>query len=284
MKTILVLTDFSQKAAHAAEFAWHLALNLNAKLLMYNAYYEPQGLAIESAVLPVIYGDYSIYREESMEKLSFLKAMLKSKFQGDEQPEIQCENGAGDLGDNLKELLEKNNIWMIIMGDKKDESFFNHLLFGSDSNEVLRTATCPLLIIPEDLNFHRFRRVLFASASLDHIDLDALSFLPELIGPNAEIVVTHVSPTDSIDANRQQHLEQFKADQSKIVRNKITYVNLIEDDISSALETFAETGNFDMIILVHAKHSFYKLLFHSSTTKKMMNYHRLPLLVFPSVK
>lgn len=285
MKTIMVLTDFSERAECAAEYAWQLALFLGADLLFYNAYHVPQGIAVETAVLPGIYGDYSIAEEESQEKLHSLIMRLQDKFQpsGQERdPFVLCKSGKGNLSENVKPLLTQYDIWLIIMGDKSDESFFSHLIIGSDSNRMIKKANRPLLMIPEKAKFRKLRRIAFAADSLKNSDLEALDYLIEIASPfNAEIVITNVSLKDSRAYVLNQRLLSFSKIGSVINYRKINYIDLKESNVSETLVEFAHLANLDMIALFQKRSVFYEQVFQESNTKKMMNYHVLPLLIFP---
>jgi nucleotide-binding universal stress UspA family protein len=286
MKTIMVLTDFSKRAEHAAEYAWQLALFLKADLLFYNAYHVPQEIAVETAILPGIYGDYSIPEEESKENLHSFTSRLKEKFQtsGQErEPFVLCKSGEGNLVDNVEMLLRQHNVWLIVMGDKSGESFFSHLIIGSDSNRMVKRANRPLLIIPEKAKFRKLSRIIFASDSLKNSALDALDFLIEVVCPfNAEIVITHVSPKHASPDEMNQHLQSFNKLRSVMNYRKVTYIDLMESDVSEALMKFAQVADSDMIALVQKRSLFYEQLFQESNTRKMMNYHVLPLLIFPA--
>ncbi len=286
MKTIMVLTDFSKRAEHAAEYAWQLALFLKADLLFYNAYQVPQELALETAILPDIYGDYSIMEEESKENLQTLTRRLKKKFQtsGQEQePFVLCENGEGNLADNVEILLRQYNVWLIVMGDKSGENFFSHLIIGSDSNRMVKKANRPMLIIPEKAQFRQLSRIIFASDSLNNSALEALDFLIDVVCPfNAEIVITHVFPKHASPDEMSQRLQSLGKIRSVINYRKVTYIDLMESDVSEALVKFAQVADSDMIALVQKRSLFYEQLFQESNTRKMMNYHALPLLIFPA--
>lgn len=283
----MVLTDFSKRAEDAAEYAWNLALNLDANILFYNAFHAPKEIALETAVFPDVYGNYSIAEEESNENLSSLTERLKKKFQatGEErEPFVICKSMEGNLADNIEKVLDHYEIWMIVMGDKSNNSFFSHLILGSDSNTVLKKANRPVLMIPENTKFRNLRKIAFALDSLKHSDLEALDFLIGLASPfDAEIAITHVSPKNITPHELHQHVQNFNKVSSVLNYRKIIYIDLSEDNVIETLVKFAQLADLDMITLVQKKSLFYQQLFQESNTNKMINYHILPLLVFPAL-
>ena len=58
MKTILVLTDFSKKAEHAAEFAFAIAEKTNAEIILYHSFPIPQ---VTSVIPPETRRGFSCY-------------------------------------------------------------------------------------------------------------------------------------------------------------------------------------------------------------------------------
>lgn len=286
MKTILVLTDFSEKSEHAAEFALQMAVKLEAEVLLFNAYYYvPQTEDSYAGVFPVQFKNYSVFEEESLVKLTQLSHRLTDKFKigsEGETPALRYQNGMGDLADNVREVLRREDIWMIVMGDKREEGFLTHLLLGSDANGVLKNASCPILMVPSKVQFDNFSRMALAVASFEQVELNALKFMAELALPfDAELVVIHVDKDGTADKTVNSLLDEFYERGAAITYEKISFHEMRGDDITTALVKFEQIAGLDLIALVHKKHPFYEQLFHESTTKKMMSYQKIPLLVFP---
>ncbi|MEJ6980395.1 universal stress protein [Pedobacter sp. P351] len=283
MKTILVLTDFSDRSEHAAEVAWHMALRMEAELLFYNAYYYmPQAEDTYTGVIPVHSRSYAAFEKESLEQLFELTDRLADRFSGDKKPSVRCQNGMGDLAENVRDVLNKENIWMIIMGDKREEGLFTHLLYVSGASEVLKVATCPVLMIPEKFSFHNLDRVALALASFDQADFWALKYVTQMALPfDSEVIVIHVSAKKAHEKEGNRVLEEFYHQSGSIDYDKISFHDIQGDDITKSLVNFEQIAGLDMLAVVHKKHPFYEELFHTSTTKQLMGYHSIPLLVFP---
>ncbi|TFF38536.1 universal stress protein [Mucilaginibacter psychrotolerans] len=147
-KTILLLTDFSKRAEHAADFALELAKNNHANLLIYNS--------IISIGASVITGErWSVESEitemtaKSTSRLSLLTTYLKAKLTTSQQSAIQitCKNGTGPVVETIIELVAENKIWMVVMGNHV-ENAIAITYFDGNIPPVMNNCGCPLLLVP----------------------------------------------------------------------------------------------------------------------------------------
>jgi len=285
MKTILILTDFSESSTHAAEYALYVAMDVRAKVILYNSYYVQQAAPVESGMFQTYYGDYEVYANDSMANLKAQAEALRSKFALIgiyNLPEIECKNDIGLIGDNISKLLDRDKIWMIVMGDKHNDSFLSRFVFGSDSKQIIEQASCPLMIIPQEASPAAFKRIVLAYPSLEPENLKCVEFLVELAEPfNADIEIVHVFENGSKWQDEQQYPRYFKSVKENLRYEKLAYRKIREEDIPGAIERFAEAIDSSLIGLIYKKYSFFKRIFHKSVVESVMNYHKFPLLVFP---
>lgn len=147
MKTILMLTDFSENANHAAKTVAKLAPQLKADILLYHTYYDHPILPTYAGG-PWVVEEFVFRKEESTAKLSQLAIRLRHIMAGIAQngfkpkPDYQC--GEGSLGKNTAVIIRGNNIGLAVIGSRTD-SAVDHLLFGSDTMDVIDHAGCPVL-------------------------------------------------------------------------------------------------------------------------------------------
>jgi nucleotide-binding universal stress UspA family protein len=284
MKTILVPTDFSEKSEHAAEYAFRLAAFLGMDLLLFNSYFVPQAETTGIGMMPPFFVDYELFEKVSTEQLRKETEQLKDRMEkaGVTVPGVRYSNGIGSLGEGIRQMQEKEDISMIVMGSRSSEALM-HFFYGSDTAEVVRRASCPVLMIPADASFRPLIRIAFASDVLDERVLKALNFVTGLAAPfDAEILVTHVSRLDTSAKEVSRLLEKFYAEVSAIPYEKIACTDVKGDDITKTLLSFTESGDFGLIALVHKRHTLYEKVFDESITKKVMGHHQIPYLVFPA--
>jgi len=278
MKTILVLTDFTAHSKAAAKFAMALAQHYNSNILLYNAYYIPNAITIDAGMYQPYYGDYEEFEKESLNKLKNLAEELRSlaDFNPDIKiPEIEWMNDLGKIGDTIGDLLERRDIWMVVMGDKS-HILMNNLFSGSDTDNVIRNVSCPVLVVPEKAIFTPFNRIALASSSFDQHDIYALNFIFDLIkNSDAKINIVHV-PEHLADA----HKESITRVPSPVFDNRVSYCVVTNGNIDEALIKFVQEEKCDLIVLVHKRYKFFEGLFHKSVIKSMIGTHLIPTLVF----
>ncbi len=144
---ILVPTDFSETANAALDMAMELAERLGAELLLLHVNSIPDlgiPIGIEVSTLPSLSSFQTMLRERmtavqgAMEELRKKYAQRKARITEvvrDGVPAQEIGNAAKELGADL-----------IVMG-RHGRRGFAHLLLGSTTDEVLRTSTCPVLVV-----------------------------------------------------------------------------------------------------------------------------------------
>ncbi len=284
MKTILVLTDFSENSKVAAEIAVKLADRIKAEVMLFNAYVTVPAVSTADA-LPWPQAYYDGIKLESNTKLekefNRLQKIFSSHNYTYNQTALNYLNADGTLAENVQAILKEKNVSMIIMGarDKKNGG----VLFGSDINEVLGKVNCPVLIVPKKMAKLEIKNVVFATdLALD--DVDSLKWVLKLTKHfNFHIYVTHVVKPEILvaDFNEQDRVADFTHNIAQLDINKISYKNLEGNHIVRELEKFTEKIHADVLAVVHKKHSLFWRLFHETPTKDLIKHQHKLLLVLP---
>jgi nucleotide-binding universal stress UspA family protein len=278
MKTILVLVDFSEHSKNAAKYAFSAAQHYNANVLLYNAYYVPNTTVAEGGMYQQYYGDYSEFEKNSYKKLEELGQELSAAADSGQPgvPKIAYSNDLGRIGDTIKELLLKNDIWFVVMGEKRGV-FWEDLLAGSNSASILRNALCPVLLVPDHVKFSPFNLVTLAVSSFGQEEISALNFITHLLaGREAEIRIVHVTGTPSPAAISITE----KLNTENIFIENISFYTIKGKDIEEVLEDYVKKEQSDLLVLVRKEHELVEGLLHKSVTRKLIANHQVPSLVF----
>ncbi len=284
MKTILVLTDFTDKSRRAAAYAFGLAAALNMDLLLFNSYLVPNADMTGVGMAPPFFADYDLYESLSTGQLRKQADSLREEMRGagSAGPEIRVANSIGTLGDGIRRLMEDEDIALLVMGSKGTEAL-THFLYGADTTEVIRRATCPVLLVPPDAGTGQLTRIALAADKPDDRLLKALRYLAGLAAPfRAEIILTHVFPPDTPDTDVNRRLEQLQETASASEYDKISCAGVRGKDISRALVEFTASQGCALIALIHQRHTLYEQVFEESIARKVMGRHRVPCLIFPA--
>lgn len=280
MKTILVLIDFSIRAEFAAEFAMHMAMKNGANLLLCSAI-EPHGpkakLVDPSLHLPA----NEIFRNEVLFDLTELGRRLLNLTPNQDELFTPIINYLADFG-SIAEVVEKiddiRSIHLVVMGSHKSYGI-TRFIYGSHTHTVLDKLNCPVLLIPESLQFHGINSIAYAT-DLTFDNDKVINYLVDFAGSfHATIAVNHISPLspsapDPATVHLQNHLDSFDP--------PIFYNNVKASNIKDSLLEMTGTGRADILTLVHKRYDFFERFFQPSMSKQIANIAKVPLLVLPN--
>ena len=282
MNTILVLTDFTIRAQQAAEFALQLAARSEADLILCNAIeVVKDGEALDTIAWPL--ADHITLREESYFELRELEIHLTDmadEAQFAYKPQITTVSKFGKLAVVASEVIKDYKVDLTLMGVHRSNSFLRFLL-GSHTHQVIDNLNCPVLLIPEGLNFSKLKNITYATDLTfnDNHSITYLASLAQIFG--SEILISHISPqgvegVKSGKAMLQTVNELFPAGQPKV-----SYINVKGDNVPRCLMELGSRGHETILALVHKRYSLLEGLFHSSISKRIADTALIPLLVLP---
>ena len=282
LKNILVLTDFSQNAKSAEEYALQLAIKAETNLILYNSYPRPSPLPGSDNIVwphdpPVSFELQSISNLQS--RVYELKNELTKIQQGNYKPEIKHLGEAGSLTHKLNDIVADNNIWLVVMGTK-GESFADNILFGSNVFKVLDKIHRPVLIIPQNATCEDFERIGYAT-DLKSDDLSIIEWLKELAEIfRTELFIMNVSTDISLT---EEHVSNTMTKQVLFKKShNPPYINYFQgENIKHTLHEIIERHNVDVLALKHRKYGFFHSIFHSSISDNMVKHTKVAVLVFP---
>ena len=139
--TILFATDFSENSEHAFDYAYTLARNFNARLILIHVINEPVDL--RGFYVPHIsFEKLEKEIEEGAEK-------MMDKFCRTRMPDFSNYETSIVAGVPYEEILKKaadEKASLIILGTQ-GRSGIDHFLFGSTAERVVRKASCPVMTV-----------------------------------------------------------------------------------------------------------------------------------------
>src|SRR2546428_6666207 len=125
MKTILVLTDFSIRANHAAHYALKLAQKIKADILLCNIFMLPthEPAAAQAARSE---GEYKTLERTSNYDLRELAGRLnrylsKEAIEGGYRPIIEYCSKAGEIADTINDINSNRHVLMAVIGMHNDD-------------------------------------------------------------------------------------------------------------------------------------------------------------------
>ena len=263
MKTILSLIDFSDVSTNALSFAAELSKRASAHLKIINILKEAEA------------------DEETINKMKSLESELKKTFGAD----LNCESSLahGNLIPTLKKILSVQRPDLIVMGTK-GASGLKRILIGSNTVNVIKNTSVPVLVIPEVARFEDFikngkNRIILAT-DLDSLENEgALDILKEIalliIDPKIRVLSVRPKNTKLSGEKRMERDALLALFNPEIETARVTvFSNNVMGGINFYLnEKSNDTGMVAMI----ARDSHFIIERHF--TREMASNTHLPLLV-----
>jgi len=281
MKKILVPVDFSQNSLNAVRVAAEIARKSGAALEL---------LHVNMAVLySAPFAEYSssinfeaedkIYDQRAAEGLDSLRQDILAES-GFDHLNITTRVEEGFLHTNLRNVAGEDGADLVVMGTK-GASGVGEFLIGSNTEKVIRTATCPVLAVPESVAKFDPKMVLLPS-TLKKDQAQVFRYLAEWqnwFDFNTKVLYLNnpigVSTDGSAEAEKNRMAESAGLKKTDVI---ITSETFFEDD---TILSAAEQWDADLIVMgTHQRKGLSHFLF-GSVTEDTVNHSRLPVLAVP---
>lgn len=271
MKKFLVPIDFSETSANAARYAVALAEGVkDAHLIFYNVYDK-----ITLATL-------GKKDEGSRFKVSQLALEgIKNELNRDGSLFISCIIEEGSFVDSLCEYVLGNKIDLVIMGITGN-SRIKQVFMGTNTLNVVRKISCPVMIIPPDAVFKGIKKVVFTSDFKDVArthPFDSIKKILDFLHPELHIV--NVDEEHFVELSEEYQIERRSMEQNLGEYHPI-YSFLRSFDFTDGINTFVESRDIDAILTLPRKQGFISQLFKTSHTKKLAYHSKVPIIAVPS--
>lgn len=273
MKSILVLTDFSEAALHAARYACVFADIFKSKqMILFHALQDIPAVSNE----PIVSVGREEWFEESKRKMEDFQKTVKQFIPATTEVSFSVEEI--DLVKGVEALGRGKQIDLIVMGITGKTSL-EKVLIGSNTIRIMRDVRRPLLIVPRNTPVDKPKKILLAS---DLREVEEKTNVPALIEVldtlEAELLVLNVT-------EKEQDVPKLKKEITALHETLDKYqpeVHYLSDpDIVTTIESFAASNRVGLLVTLRERHSGLSSLFRKSVSKKIVWHIRIPLLVLP---
>lgn len=284
MEDILVLTDFSEGAFHAAVWALQLATQCRANLILFHSYLGVPVIPYDSYTGRYLEPETTIRMDEEANKsLMAFAERVERKINANDvlngfKPSVKTKLGEGGLGVNVKELTRQKKIGLVVMG-ASDKTVFDHLLNGNKTGQVIENVSAPLLIIPLKSKPQPLKKAAFA-VNFDDAELpvfNKLTHLSQLFGFDIDIV--HVITGDENDDDHVRRTLMNKLDHYP-QEHKVNYRAIRGKNVVHSLSDYCNNNECDLLAITHHQYNVWRRLFYKSTTREAIKDMDIPLLMF----
>lgn len=263
MARILLATDLSEQAMHAACYAVELFGPTNTFVLLHT-YVEDLMLLGKG-------------EEEAKAAASGLHEHAERFLRATGLESVQRQVRIGQVASVLGEVVQKREVDLVVMGNRgaAGSTFF----FGSNTAQVIKSSLVPALAVPESAGIQRPKRILLAAdqGTTEPGDLHMLRHIAQM--SDAEVLLCHVS-TETAPGRAIANAEVYERALKDIPHS---FHHAQAEDLIDGLGQLARSERADMIAVLHRHVGFLGRLLHPSASKVVAERIELPLLVLQQV-
>lgn len=273
MKTVILATDFSPSALNAANYAADLATSLEGELLLMHTNH----LFESHAEMPSPATQSELERDANA-GIQELKNNLKRKYGN---LNIKTKVGSGPLIKELKHLTEEIKPYCVVMGSQ-GASVADYRIFGSQTVQVMKQASWPVIAVPNGTRFKTFKKIGIAcdlKNGIDHIPADYIKNLVHDFNASLHIL----NSTDEPD-KQSEIIQEASAlmDLLSPVNHEFHFINNSDND--KGIIDFTEENNVDLLIVLPKKHTLFDKLTHKSHTQQIALQLQVPVMALHFTK
>lgn len=271
MKRILFPSDLSEMTRHALVHAVHIAKITHSELILVNAfeleYYDPR-IPKES---------YEMERDEAKEGLETLKKEILEKS-GNENLNIRTYPLYGGAVSSIDEAAKHFDCDLIVMATNGVSSL-KEFFTGSHTQRVVDDVECPVLVIPEGVDFKDYDHILFASDLVKTPEEHLRTMMDIAVAAEAELHIVNVGTEErkevmekAVKRLEDEHLYDQVSHHWEFVENE----NVLE-----GLESYIDSHpEIDMLVIVsHERRDWLERFVSPRLTKKLVHHPFLPTMV-----
>jgi nucleotide-binding universal stress UspA family protein len=291
-KNILCATDFSDISNQSIVYGVGLAKEFGAGLTICHV--------VDLSAI-AIYGEFQLEPVEQQNRITADARAQLDQVVGDQQVEWEPLIKVGKPADEISRVVEEKNIDLVITATR-GRSGFKRLVLGSVTERLMRTLTCPLLVvccqgtelydIPEEPI--RLKKILVGcdfSPDSDQAfeyglslaqEYEAELHLAHVIEPPVQPNLIHVEtviPGEIQEDHRNLLIQKLKDMVPAEAANWCTpQITIMEGQPYDELVKYANTRDADMIVLGVRGHGLVRTLFLGSTTDRVIRHSSCPVL------
>ncbi|TCK64817.1 nucleotide-binding universal stress UspA family protein [Winogradskyella wandonensis] len=280
MKNVLIPTDFSENSMNAIRYALQLFKYEKTEFYFLNAYEDE------------VYSNHELLEEEPFDEViemaknrSKLKLdmLLKEVQKLAPHPRFKYHlvSAYNSIVDEVDKLVIGKNIDIIVMGTK-GETYSKTYVFGSNTLQVLKYVSCPVLAIPHSYEYKQPHNVLFASNYLIPYSRREIKLLNTLLSPFRSVIdLLYISKSKYL-SKRQRDNKSFL--EEGLANLELNFKHIESKNVSKSIANYAKDHETDLLVMVNTRHSFLEDMLFRSKVDDFCLHTKIPFLALQNIR
>ena len=271
MSTILVLTDFSDLAKNAVDYAAALAKKTSSSLELIHIYEWPMIYnGVTPEITPLYIPDDEI-KKGVEEKLANMASEVSQKYPG-LNVSYDCKAG-NSIENEIDLVVNERKIFAVITGVHQPEAL--DVILGSTSSTLVKQSKYTVIGVPASYKTPGFLKAVIATdlkPLAEETKTHLISFLQQF---NSEVELVYVkTPDGKEDVSAAALLRDLSILQP--------YYKTVEaDDVKTGLDNFLSNSAADLLVILPHHHNLFESLFGRSHAKELLQGMRIPVATIP---
>lgn len=276
MKKIVLPTDFSENAYNAISYALNLYKNEECAFYLLNTfnpsiYYDRNAL---QDIRQMDLGD--VNQTNSLKQLHELQDDLLKKFKNPKHVFVP-HSVFGTLVDEIKKIVEKEKISLVIMGTQ-GATGAKEVLFGTHAIHVIKKIKCPVIAVPSGFIYEAPKNILFPTNYEINYRKELFMELLHIADQHASLInVLHVGKSHDFNESQLAHKSVLK----EVLGSNHLFHDVPDNKIIPAINDFQLKNDIDLLAMIRNKHNFMERLFIEPVIKKIGFHIAIPFMVIP---
>jgi nucleotide-binding universal stress UspA family protein len=266
MKTILVPTDFHVAAENAMAAAVKLAKNMDAKINLMTMFKFPKfKYQLVESVVHTEDEYYNMLKDDAAREIERWKEWY---------PDVEIEGIVKENFDELIPAILSEEADLIVMGSEGANGWKDYFQ-GTNSQNVVRKADCPVMVMKENTAFEKIENVLFVT------DFEKTGFIEKAMDlfdlKQTKNKFVFIDTGESTDDRSDIYDTARDVEKLYDIQNFDFEIHR-HDSVAKGTVEYADSHDIDLIIMfTHGRKGFERFLF-GSIAEEVVNISDIPVL------
>lgn len=206
------------------------------------------------------------------------------KLDTNQQPHVSSSVFQGDLLTAIAHWTNEQQVDLIIAGIKGAATGFTQKLIGSQSFNMAKTASLPVIVVPLETEYFKFEQIALFT-NYNENDTETLKKLENLFGSVESMYrLIHIQESSDQPSNSDlKSLEEWASmlEQKTGIRN-LTWELAYGEESAVLVNDIAARSNIDLLVMGVEDENFFERFFDHNLTKEVIRQSKTPVLLMRS--